>query len=158
MAIHGWARCTSFNTARDIPVPLYVSIAATVNQVSLYTGPESPRQLLFNGRREECVHVIRRIYPAATEEQVEAKVLSIERGVREAKALNEEISIKASLGLLFKRPANRRAGIAACGLMFFQQVSDELGTYVQRRVTYADLTYFPVLRLQHADVLLINPL
>lgn len=71
------------------------------------------------------MHVIRRIYPAATEEQVEAKVLSIERGVTEAKALNEEISIKASLGMLFGKPANRRAGIAACGLMFFQQVSDD---------------------------------
>ncbi|KAI6802370.1 myo-inositol transporter [Hortaea werneckii] len=89
--------------------------------VFLFLCPESPRQLLFNGRREECVHVIRRIYPVATEEQVEAKVLAIERGVTEAKALNEEISIKASLSLLFKRPANRRAGIAACGLMFFQQ-------------------------------------
>ncbi|KAI7090494.1 myo-inositol transporter [Hortaea werneckii] len=89
--------------------------------VFLFLCPESPRQLLFNGRREECVHVIRRIYSVATEEQVEAKVLAIERGVTEAKALNEEISIKASLGLLFKRPANRRAGIAACGLMFFQQ-------------------------------------
>ncbi|KAI7232039.1 myo-inositol transporter [Hortaea werneckii] len=89
--------------------------------VFLFLCPESPRQLLFNGRREECVQVIRRIYPAATEEQVEAKVLSIERGVTEAKALNEEISIKASLGMLFRKPANRRAGIAACGLMFFQQ-------------------------------------
>jgi SP family myo-inositol transporter-like MFS transporter 13 len=77
--------------------------------------------LLFHNRRDECESVIRRIYPNATESQVKEKVLAIEYGVTEAKALNEEISIKASLGMLFGIAANRRAGIAACGLMFFQQ-------------------------------------
>ena len=50
-------------------------------------------------------------------------MLAIESGVSQAKSLNEEISIRASLSMLFSIPANRRAGIAACGLMFFQQVS-----------------------------------
>jgi SP family myo-inositol transporter-like MFS transporter 13 len=76
---------------------------------------------MFHNQREQCESVIRRIYPNATETQVHEKVLAIEYGVTQAKALNEEISIRASLGMLFGIPANRRAGIAACGLMFFQQ-------------------------------------
>lgn len=89
--------------------------------VFLFLCPESPRQLLFHNKREQCERVIRRIYPNATDEQIAAKILSIEHGVTQAKALNEEISIRKSLGMLFCIPANRRAGIAACGLMFFQQ-------------------------------------
>ena len=76
---------------------------------------------MFHNRREQCESVIRRIYPNASETQVQEKVLAIEYGVTQAKALNEEISVRASLGMLFGIPANRRAGIAACGLMFFQQ-------------------------------------
>lgn len=89
--------------------------------VLLFWCPESPRQLMYHGRRERCEHVIRRIYPSATEDQVRAKLLSIELGVNAAKSLNEEISLRKSMSLLFTVPANLRAGIAACGLMFFQQ-------------------------------------
>lgn len=89
--------------------------------VFLFFCPESPRQLLFHNRPEQCKMVIHQIYPNASPEQVAEKLIAIEYGVTQAKALNEEISIKASLGMLFSIPANRRAGIAACGLMFFQQ-------------------------------------
>ncbi|KAK3641103.1 hypothetical protein LTR56_011549 [Elasticomyces elasticus] len=86
----------------------------------LFLCPESPRQLLFHNRRDQCERVLRQIYPNATDEQVAEKILSIEHGVTQSKSLNEEISIRKSLSLLFMIPANRRAGIAACGLMFFQ--------------------------------------
>ncbi|KAL1623703.1 hypothetical protein SLS56_008152 [Neofusicoccum ribis] len=89
--------------------------------VLLFWCPESPRQLLFHNRREECGRVLRKIYPQATEEQLADKVRSIELGVSEAKALNEEISLLAALRMLFTIPANLRALIAACGLMAFQQ-------------------------------------
>lgn len=89
--------------------------------VLLFWCPESPRQLLFHNRREECGRVLRKIYPQATEEQLADKVRSIELGVSEAKALNEEISLLAALRMLFTISANLRALIAACGLMAFQQ-------------------------------------
>lgn len=89
--------------------------------VLLFWCPESPRQLLFHNKREECTSVLRKIYPNATEEQIMDKVTSIEFGVTQAKALNEEISILMALKTLFTVPANLRAAIAACGLMAFQQ-------------------------------------
>ncbi|KAK4542334.1 hypothetical protein LTR36_006790 [Oleoguttula mirabilis] len=87
----------------------------------LFLCPESPRHLLYHGQTAKCERTIRRIYPNASEEQIAQKMLSIEVGVTQAKALNEEISTRKSLSMLFMIPANRRAGIAACGLMFFQQ-------------------------------------
>lgn len=89
--------------------------------ILLFFCPESPRQLLFHNRPEEATRVLRKIYPNSTEEQLENKVRSIELGVTQAKALNEEISFMAALRMLFTIPANLRALIAACGLMAFQQ-------------------------------------
>ena len=97
------------------------AIPSIVLGVLLFWCPESPRQLMYHGRREQCERIIRRIYPNASEQQVQEKLLSIEHGVNAAKSLNEEISLRKSMNMLFAIPANRRAGIAACGLMFFQQ-------------------------------------
>jgi SP family myo-inositol transporter-like MFS transporter 13 len=85
--------------------------------------PESPRQLLFHNKRDECLSVIRSIYPNATGDQVIDKVQSIENGVTKAKSLNEEMLLRKSLQSLFTIPANIRPLVAACGLMFFQQLS-----------------------------------
>jgi SP family myo-inositol transporter-like MFS transporter 13 len=89
--------------------------------VLLFWCPESPRQLMFHNKREDCERVLRRIYPNATDEQVAKKLISIENGVTTAKALSEEISLRTSIRSLFTVPANLRACIAACGLMAFQQ-------------------------------------
>ena len=97
------------------------AIPSIILGVLLFWCPESPRQLMYHGRREQCERIIRRIYPNASEQQVQEKLLSIEHGVNAAKSLNEEISLRKSMNMLFTIPANRRAGIAACGLMFFQQ-------------------------------------
>ncbi|TKX23973.1 Myo-inositol transporter-like protein 1 [Elsinoe australis] len=96
-------------------------IPSIVLGVFLFFCPESPRQLMFHNKEEECTNVIRKIYPQATEEQVAQKVLSITMGVNQAKSLNEEISIRKSLSMMVRIPANLRAAIAACGLMAFQQ-------------------------------------
>ncbi|KAF9629096.1 Sugar/inositol transporter [Lasiodiplodia theobromae] len=90
--------------------------------ILLFWCPESPRQLLFHNRTDECGRVLRKIYPRATEEQLRDKVRSIELGVTQAKALNEEISVVAALRMLFGVPANLRAAVAACGLMAVQQL------------------------------------
>ncbi|KAK9798700.1 putative Major facilitator superfamily (MFS) profile domain-containing protein [Seiridium cardinale] len=90
--------------------------------VLLFWCPESPRQLMYHGRRADCEKVLRQIYPNATEQHVENKMLSLEHGVMRAKVLSEEISLRSSTRNMFTVPANLRAMIAACGLMFFQQM------------------------------------
>lgn len=87
--------------------------------VLLFWCPESPRQLLYRNKREEAMHVLRRIYPHATDRQIEDKILSIRGGIYQD--TDSEMSIQRSLKSLFCIPSNRRAGITACGLMFFQQ-------------------------------------
>jgi SP family myo-inositol transporter-like MFS transporter 13 len=97
------------------------AVPSIILGILLFWCPESPRQLMYHGHREKCEHVIRRIYVNASEQQIQEKLLSIEHGVNAAKSLNEEISLRKSMHMLFTIPANRRAAIAACGLMFFQQ-------------------------------------
>ncbi|KAH6889654.1 general substrate transporter [Thelonectria olida] len=90
--------------------------------VLLFWCPESPRQLLFHDRHDECLDVIRKMYPNATEQQVVQMVAHIQYGVNEAKSLNEEISIRKSLSSIVTSAPNRRAAIVACGLMATQQL------------------------------------
>jgi SP family myo-inositol transporter-like MFS transporter 13 len=97
------------------------AIPSIILGILLFWCPESPRQLMYHGHRDQCERVIRRIYANASEQQVQEKLISIEHGVNAAKSLNEEISLRKSMKMLFTIPANRRAAIAACGLMFFQQ-------------------------------------
>ncbi|KAH8669118.1 myo-inositol transporter [Xylariales sp. PMI_506] len=90
--------------------------------VLLFWCPESPRQLMFHGRREECERVLRKIYPNGSDDQVAKKMYSLEMGVNQARALNEEISLTKSAKSMFTVPANLRALTAACGLMLAQQM------------------------------------
>lgn len=97
------------------------AVPSIVLGICIFWCPESPRQLIFHNRPDECVQVVRRIFPNASEEQIEQKVLSIKSGVTQAKAMNEEFSVQKALKHLFLIPANFRALVAACGLMAFQQ-------------------------------------
>lgn len=97
-------------------------IPSIVLGVLLFWCPESPRQLLFHGRHAECLDVIHRMYPTASERQVEAMVAHIQHGVNQAKSMNEEISIRKSLTSIATVAPNRRAAIVACGLMATQQL------------------------------------
>lgn len=90
--------------------------------ILLFWCPESPRQLMFHGRRADCEKVLRRIYPNASEQHLENKMLSLEQGVMQAKALSEEISLRTAARNIFTIPANLRATIAACILMLIQQM------------------------------------
>ncbi|KAI8712521.1 MFS domain-containing protein [Fusarium sp. LHS14.1] len=82
----------------------------------------SPRQLLFHDQMDKCVAVLRRMYPKADNTQIDRMVASIQQGVAEAKALNEEISSTKALKSVCTIPSNRRAAIVACGLMATQQL------------------------------------
>ncbi|WQF84180.1 Putative major facilitator, sugar transporter, major facilitator superfamily [Colletotrichum destructivum] len=97
-------------------------IPSIILGVLLFWCPESPRQLMFHDRREECIRVLKQIYPHGREDEIADKVVSIERGVNQSKALNEEISLRKSVTSLWTVRANLRAVIAACGLMAFQQL------------------------------------
>ncbi|KAK7419091.1 hypothetical protein QQX98_003593 [Neonectria punicea] len=90
--------------------------------VLLFWCPESPRQLLFHNRAEECMGVIRRMYPTANEQQIQLMVAHIQHGVTRSKALNEEVSVRTALKSLVTVAPNRRAAIVACGLMAIQQL------------------------------------
>ncbi|KAM5361017.1 hypothetical protein ACJA88_014619 [Fusarium oxysporum] len=58
----------------------------------------------------------------SNETQIAQMMADIQYGVTQAKALNEEISVRQSLKSLVTVPANRRAAIVACGLMATQQL------------------------------------
>ncbi|RSM14966.1 hypothetical protein CEP52_001092 [Fusarium oligoseptatum] len=88
----------------------------------LFWCPESPRQLLFHDQMDKCVSVLGRMYPKADTTQIDRMVASIQQGVAEAKALNEEISSTKALKSVWTIPSNRRAAIVACGLMAAQQL------------------------------------
>ncbi|KAJ9644146.1 hypothetical protein H2199_004014 [Coniosporium tulheliwenetii] len=85
--------------------------------------PESPRQLIWHGRREEATRVIQRIYKHATPEQVQAKVNLIELACEESRALNQGTSRWAIIKQLHRNPADFRALVCACGLMVLSQLS-----------------------------------
>lgn len=91
-------------------------IISIILGILLFWCPESPRQLMFHGRRADCERVLRLIYPNATEQNVENKMLSLELAVMQAKAISEEISLRTATKNIFKVPANLRAVTAACGL------------------------------------------
>lgn len=107
---HGWRYMIGLGALPSIVLGIF-----------LFFCPESPRQLMAHNKREEAIVVLRKIYPNGSEEQIADKVLSIENGINASKALNQEISSRTALKLLFTIPANFRALIAACGLMAFQQ-------------------------------------
>ncbi|KAI5468134.1 general substrate transporter [Mariannaea sp. PMI_226] len=91
--------------------------------VLIFWCPESPRQLLFHNKHSECLNVIQKMYPNATEQQVEQMVRHIQFGVDQAKNMNQEISIRKSLSSIITNAPNRRAAVVACGLMTIQQIS-----------------------------------
>ncbi|EON62414.1 hypothetical protein W97_01636 [Coniosporium apollinis CBS 100218] len=90
--------------------------------ILLFWCPESPRQLVFHNKPEECKVVLRKIYPSATEQQVDDKVRLIQHGVSQAVALNSEMSLWQTFKTLYGVPANLRALVVACGLMAIQQL------------------------------------
>ncbi|KAL7757182.1 hypothetical protein ACKLNR_011709 [Fusarium oxysporum f. sp. zingiberi] len=84
--------------------------------------PESPRQLIAHGKRDEAEKCLRRVYPAATEEQLKSK---LERLVWTVEVESSVVANK-SLWWQFKQlhcvPSNLRALISACTVMAISQL------------------------------------
>ncbi|KAI8671967.1 MFS domain-containing protein [Fusarium sp. Ph1] len=84
--------------------------------------PESPRQLIAHGKRDEAEKCLRQVYPDATDEQMKAKV---DRLVWTVEVESQVVSDK-SLWWQFKQlhcvPSNLRALISACTVMAISQL------------------------------------
>lgn len=89
----------------------------------LHIIPESPRYLLRKNRSEEAVQVVRKIYPYATEKQVQLKVGVMESNVAAIRKVEESLTVAQRLRRIFRNGPSRRALIIACGLQAFQQLS-----------------------------------
>lgn len=89
----------------------------------LHIIPESPRYLLRKDRSEEAVKVVRKIYPYATEKQVQLKVGVMESNVAAIRKVEESLTVAQRLRRIFRNGPSRRALIIACGLQAFQQLS-----------------------------------
>ena len=85
--------------------------------------PESPRHLAYNGRNDEARVVLRKIYSEATEEQIDAVLLSIVTACDQAREIDESGSRFSKIKQLHTVPSNLRALISACGLMVISQLS-----------------------------------
>ncbi|RSL91328.1 hypothetical protein CEP51_000268 [Fusarium floridanum] len=84
--------------------------------------PESPRQLIAHGKRDEAEKCLRQVYPDATDAQMKAKV---DRLVWTVEVESQVVSDK-SLWWQFKQlhcvPSNLRALITACTVMAISQL------------------------------------
>ncbi|CAG8929607.1 unnamed protein product [Penicillium salamii] len=85
--------------------------------------PQSPRQLVYNGRIDEAKQVLRKIYGHGTERQIEVILGTIQDACDEARHMNEGESKWDKIVQLHRVPANMRALFSACGLMVFSQMS-----------------------------------
>ena len=85
--------------------------------------PESPRQLVYNGKIQEARAVVQKIFKHASTEQVEAKVGLIEAGVNHNMEQLDHKSRWAAIKELHVVPRNFRALVCACGLSVVSQMS-----------------------------------
>ncbi|KAJ5236108.1 hypothetical protein N7489_006199 [Penicillium chrysogenum] len=98
-------------------------VPAVVLGVLMPFCPESPRHLAYNGRRDEARAVLRKIYAKATEDQIDAVLLSICTACDQAREINESGSRFSKIKKLHTVPSNLRALVSACGLMVISQLS-----------------------------------
>ncbi|KAE8334656.1 hypothetical protein BDV24DRAFT_172181 [Aspergillus arachidicola] len=84
--------------------------------------PETPRQLVLHGRLEEARRVIAKIFPRATDQQVDAKARLIRYSIEEATASISNKSLAWQMRQLFTVGQNVRALITACAVMAVSQL------------------------------------
>ncbi|CAG8134946.1 unnamed protein product [Penicillium salamii] len=97
------------------------AVPAIVLAICLRFCPESPRQLIFHGKTEEAARVLSKIFPNATENQVQEKVQHLTIHIEEALAMTDQGGIWRQIKMLYTVPSNFRALLVACGLMAMQQ-------------------------------------
>ncbi|EPE08881.1 myo-inositol transporter [Ophiostoma piceae UAMH 11346] len=98
------------------------ALPAILLMVLLVFCPESPRQLIYHNKPQEAAAVLRRIYPLATDKQVDDKVRHITFYVELDKNIAGNKSLWYNLRQVYVIGANFRATVAACGLMAISQL------------------------------------
>lgn len=96
-------------------------IPAILLGVAVYFIPDTPRYLIQKDRIEEATLVIRRIYPNATDLQVNNKVKLIDSSFHFERESVGEYTVWQRLKMLYTNTINLKALIVACGLMGIQQ-------------------------------------
>ncbi|KAH6663314.1 general substrate transporter [Plectosphaerella plurivora] len=84
--------------------------------------PESPRQLISHGNLEMAKTVLARVYPHATQDQVQAKLREIEISVEIESAVVQSKSLWFRFKQLHVVPSNFRALMCACIVMAVSQL------------------------------------
>ncbi|ORY92677.1 general substrate transporter [Leucosporidium creatinivorum] len=106
---HGWRYMVGLGAAPPI---LQICL--------LHLLPESPRYLLRNDRFDETLVILRKIYPYASEEQVNLKARVIATSVKQVAGASS--GLVATWKRLHFVPANFRGLVIACGLQGIQQL------------------------------------
>lgn len=97
------------------------AVPAFVLGICLQLCPESPRQLIYQGKLEEATKVVAKIFPNGSDLQVQQKVQRMAIDVEEALVFSGEGGFWRQMKQMYTVPANFRALVAACGLMGMQQ-------------------------------------
>jgi SP family myo-inositol transporter-like MFS transporter 13 len=84
--------------------------------------PESTRQLVAHGKREQADNVLLRLYPRSTPEQRQDKIKAIEQDLQRANELMANKSLWWTYKQLHVVPGNFRAMVTACGVMGISQL------------------------------------
>jgi SP family myo-inositol transporter-like MFS transporter 13 len=84
--------------------------------------PESPRQLVSHGKREEAEAVLKRIYPKSSILQREAKIVSIELSLQQSVDSMSEETVWTGIRRVFTTPDTGRAVLTACMIMAISQL------------------------------------
>lgn len=88
----------------------------------LPTCPESPRQLVLHSKFDQASAAIRKIYPKASEEQVQAKLTLIRADVEQQNSLMHDRTLWWQFKQLHVVPSNLRALTCACAIMAISQL------------------------------------
>jgi SP family myo-inositol transporter-like MFS transporter 13 len=105
--------------------------------------PESPRQLVLHGKLEQAATAIRRIYPSASEIQVQAKLTLMANVVEQETAVKADKTLWWQFKQLHIVPSNLRALICACAVMAVSQ----LGGF--NTLMYYSATLFAIVGFQN---------
>lgn len=98
------------------------AVPAILLAVFLPWCPESTRQLVAHGKREQADGVLARLYPNATPQQRQNKIRAIEQDLQQASESMAHKSLWWSYKQLHVVPANFRALITACAVMGVSQL------------------------------------
>jgi SP family myo-inositol transporter-like MFS transporter 13 len=109
----------------------------------LQTCPESPRQLVLHGKLDIAAAAIRKIYPKATEIQVQAKLTLIHADVEQENMVKGDKTLWWQFRQLHVVPSNFRALVCACAVMAISQ----LGGF--NTLMYYSATLFAIVGFQN---------